>query len=195
MSLVFQSTLPLRGATSQTPSAPTKPRDFNPHSPCGERRLSGCVWLRPRYFNPHSPCGERPWVLIVETTPLGISIHTPLAGSDAFRCLKPCLIVYFNPHSPCGERPIGCDTVKEYQYFNPHSPCGERQSSLINIRISSTFQSTLPLRGATRLDGARGRSQSISIHTPLAGSDPPRNRSLRSALYFNPHSPCGERRP
>ena len=89
---------------------PTKPLSayFNPHSPCGERRwtvpssvdsvlfqstlpLRGATWMSARRtctgtnFNPHSPCGERR-----TERPQGIrygriSIHTPLAGSDA-RC-------------------------------------------------------------------------------------------------------------
>ena len=33
----------------------------------------------------------------------------------------------------------------------------------------------------------------ISIHTPHAGSDSSLFREKRSYLYFNPHSPCGER--
>ena len=32
-----------------------------------------------------------------------ISIHTPLAGSDMPICLRCPARVYFNPHSPCGE--------------------------------------------------------------------------------------------
>ena len=34
----------------------------------------------------------------------------------------------------------------------------------------------------------------ISIHTPLAGSDHAGTARKGWALYFNPHSPCGERR-
>ena len=36
-SISFQPTLPLRGATSPSGSAPTRPSCFNPRSPCGER--------------------------------------------------------------------------------------------------------------------------------------------------------------
>ena len=34
------------------------------------------------YFNPHSPCGERPGRALTRDDAKGISIHTPLAGSD-----------------------------------------------------------------------------------------------------------------
>ena len=57
---LFQSTLPMRGATS-----------------CTARR--NCI---PRHFNPHSPCGERPCSVLHRMTTLFISIHTPHAGSD-----------------------------------------------------------------------------------------------------------------
>ena len=103
-------------------------KNFNPHSPCGERRHQHLQRARTQDFNPHSPCGERLaytyatpsliWTLFQSTLPLrgattsaparytretfqstlplrgatsfhhaayrgrGISIHTPLAGSD-----------------------------------------------------------------------------------------------------------------
>ena len=34
----------------------------------------------------------------------GISIHTPLAGSDSWLLVIGSLETDFNPHSPCGER-------------------------------------------------------------------------------------------
>ena len=79
----FQSTLPMRGATLigcccivrhvisiHTPHAGSdvmvldaqfsRGPNFNPHSPCGERRQGGLdIARKQQYFNPHSPCGER----------------------------------------------------------------------------------------------------------------------------------------
>ena len=57
------------------------------------------------------------------------------------------------------------------------------------------FQSTLPLRGATRVHvrDAVLDLDVISIHTPLAGSDVMTGRLTYAWLDFNPHSPCGER--
>ena len=37
------------------------------------------------------------------------------------------------------------------------------------------------------------KHKKISIHTPHAGSDAKLKRLQQSTLYFNPHSPCGER--
>ena len=168
---LFQSTLPLRGATPPIRHQSRKKIHFNPHSPCGERRygkaVEQTVWefqstlpLREatryaRYnpyrcdFNPHSPCGERPDPHLRAFLVDVISIHTPLAGSD-------------DPANP--------KAIRNWK-----------------------FQSTLPLRGATQHRRPAGRQIPISIHTPLAGSDRRRIHVRRNVTNFNPHSPCGER--
>ena len=79
---LFQSTLPLRGATAFRGIRPTK---------CGFQStlpLRGAtVFLPPffppfDYFNPRSPYGERPWCLLLSKGGIMISIHAPLTGSD-----------------------------------------------------------------------------------------------------------------
>ncbi len=55
----FQSTLPVRGATQGAPIFFKALQDFNPRSPCGERRAELPTSSRPWNFNPRSPCGER----------------------------------------------------------------------------------------------------------------------------------------
>ena len=146
-------------------------KNFNPHSPCGERP---CWNIRPNagsYFNPHSPCEERlkPDLSVLKdmqfqsTLPLRgatseavryelaklISIHTPLAGSD-------------------------CRTHVR------------RVHSIISIHTPLAGSDILVLDFAVRAD--------ISIHTPLAGSDLLHAPCPAHRKYFNPHSPCGERR-
>ena len=80
-----------------------------------------------------------------------ISIHAPLTGSDGRFQSFP---LAFDPN------------------FNPRSPYGERQMQNMFTDDINEFQSTLPLRGATRYS------------RPGRGSPP----------YFNPRSPYGERR-
>ena len=46
------------------------------------------------------------------------------------------------------------------------------------------FQSTLPLRGATRMTVRNHRDVVISIHTPLAGSDVQPARKIRERHQF-----------
>ena len=80
--IIFQSTLPMRGATLLIPFLKSRCIDFNPHSPCGERRQMQLEDI---------PDSE-------------ISIHTPHAGSDGILYRYHCHEKNFNPHSPCGER-------------------------------------------------------------------------------------------
>ena len=56
------------------------------------------------------------------------------------------------------------------------------------------FQPTLPVRGATNIADPLSISVYISTHAPRAGSDSRMHTFLRPLLYFNPRSPCGERR-
>ena len=56
--------------------------NFNPRSPCGERRLRSPSGPSPLHFNPRSPCGERPRRNWLMEKPAPISIHAPRVGSD-----------------------------------------------------------------------------------------------------------------
>ncbi len=56
------------------------------------------------------------------------------------------------------------------------------------------FQSTLSLRRATKAGGTGLADLGISIHALLAESDQRGLQGRLLSLYFNPRSPCGERR-
>ena len=102
---VFQSTLPVGGATENSglkamrpsisihaprggsdlffPSSSTSPSDISIHAPRGG---SDCLrnhsYVRPGHFNPRSPWGERLWVMKIYRILREISIHAPRGGSD-----------------------------------------------------------------------------------------------------------------
>ena len=101
-----------------------------------------------------------------------ISIHAPRVGSDLSNHIIERTSGDFNPRSPCGERLRLIKTPVWLSHFNPRSPCGERPRSPMAPRLSTQFQSTLPVWGATL------------------------SRTTRAIwrFYFNPRSPCGERR-
>ena len=123
----FQSTLPMRGATGTALAATNKEVYFNPHSPCGERRLQSPYGADSDNFNPHSPCGER---------------HlrgTNTRSGELFQSTLPMRGATASQH-PFHDLKID---------FNPHSPCGERQALTAAKILSQKFQSTLPMRGAT----------------------------------------------
>ena len=80
---------------------------------------------------------------------------------------------YFNPRTPCGVRHSGqIPKIDASINFNPRTPCGVRLNRLFPCRTFDQFQSTHPVRGATRCKS-----------------------SSKSAFFdFNPRTPCGVRR-
>ena len=87
-------------------------------------------------------------------------------------CDNPCDKSYFNPRAPCGARPP--KTVMPSRMladFNPRAPCGARPRTCMGHTGGSLFQSTRPVRGATR--------------SGLCGDRP--------QWHFNPRAPCGAR--
>ena len=122
---------PHAGSDRTSAGTPFQLGDFNPHSPCGERRAevkpvqpaqpfqstlpmrgatlarsSLCIYFIISIHTPHA--GSDDAILLMYIPPDYISIHTPHAGSDAM--LEQAILMgwNFNPHSPCGERPKPC---------------------------------------------------------------------------------------
>ena len=182
------------GERPSPPAPSTRRANFNPHSPCGERP---CWNIRPNagsYFNPHSPCEERlkPDLSVLKdmqfqsTLPLRgatseavryelaklISIHTPLAGSDA---------------------QLGGHIVGHYE-ISIHTPLAGSDCRTHVRRVHSIISIHTPLAGSDCCLERLRRNRDISIHTPLAGSDLLHAPCPAHRKYFNPHSPCGERR-
>ena len=121
-------------------------------------------------FNPRSPYGER---------------HVVITNKNGG--------FYFNPRSPYGERPLSILAFSQKFYFNPRSPYGERHALQNQQKQAFGFQSTLPLRGATRKKQAAIDICVISIHAPLTGSDVYTMSVRQGGENFNPRSPYGER--
>src|SRR5699024_8433460 len=98
-----------------------------------------------------------------------------------------------NPRSPYGERPTVRVSTPPSSHFNPRSPYGERLKFTVTVSTDHTFQSTLPLRGATITGRKIRHPYIISIHAPLTGSDKIAWAMMPQSGYFNPRSPYGER--
>ena len=123
-----------------------------------------------------------------------ISIHAPLTGSDPRGC--PCFGGFydFNPRSPYGERRPGAVPVLEVFMISIHAPLTGSDSKKRYITISHvTFQSTLPLRGATAT--LRSFYSFWGYFNPRSpyGERPPNSVLLVDEVDFNPRSPYGER--
>ena len=190
----FQSALPLRGATNsynaianavnisiraplagsdwETVARRMHYENFNPRSPCGERRFIAARPLALRfYFNPRSPCGERLALGDCSLHLAQFQSALPLRGATLCRDRSQCRAAHFNPRSPCGERRRSRRCRPSPGNFNPRSPCGERLEFSDCEDAAELFQSALPLRGATVYGQRLQVRAHISIRAPLAGSD------------------------
>ena len=101
----------------------------------------------------------------------------------------------FNPRSPWGERRTLTLSSRMTLYFNPRSPWGERLVGCSADLTGLSFQSTLPVGGATKSKKYCGAYQHISIHAPRGGSDILKVRSLTNKLGFQSTLPVGGATP
>ncbi len=166
----FQSTLPMRGETVtdrldriRSPisiHSPHAGRDirkyciiigiinFNPLSPCGERRRRRKHVANAKNISIHSPHAGRDAIIFCKYTHEIISIHSPHAGRDSrsdhadsqvrisihsphagrdFEVKHLYLPSYISIHSPhAGRDWFHFSPSYIVCYFNPLSPCGER---------------------------------------------------------------------
>ena len=99
---------------------------------------------------------------------IAVSIHAPHAGRDMIYTLR--------------DNRRGC--------FNPRAPCGARRTVQQRLAILYLFQSTRPMRGATRRGGLCLWETKVSIHAPHAGRDRShRQAALRGRVSIHaPHA-------
>ena len=123
-----------------------------------------------------------------------ISIHAPLAGCDMAASSYLAVSRYFNPRTPCGVRRAPPNRLPSPPFnFNPRTPCGVRRPRPGDQDHPERFQSTHPLRGATRRNRSNGSdNQHFNPRTPCGVR--PRSRAPGiPRTNFNPRTPCGVR--
>ena len=165
------------------------------------------------YFNPRTPCGVRLRAAESNNQHRHISIHAPRAGCDfLLRLVFQPLKLFQSTHPVRGATPkidtdrciegisihaprAGCDpgqigtAIYQDSDFNPRTPCGVRPSSCGAAPVDGVFQSTHPVRGATRpCRGAPESRLSISIHAPRAGCDK-KTKAATIILLISIHAP------
>ena len=191
--MIFQSTLPLRGATAVAPFASIKGR-ISIHAPLtGSDKFLRKGQNRER-ISIHAPLtGSDLSRTVFWRQYQRISIHAPLTGSDAMFLALYFLAPNFNPRSPYGERPGCLRQARTGKDFNPRSPYGERQYSSPRQTPRGDFNPRSPY--GERLPGMLCQVffLKISIHAPLTGSDHIHKSIIRISQNFNPRSPYGER--
>ena len=133
----FQSTRPIRGATSPQTQIRLSCPDFNPRAPYGARLPPSTAARR----------SER------------ISIHAPHTGrDDNGTVIEPEFKAFQSTRPIRGATLRGNASHRLNVNFNPRAPYGARLAGVSRARLRSTFQSTRPIRGATRCaDKAGGR--------------------------------------
>ena len=170
--LLFQSTLPARGATA-----------FQAFS---------CIHAWISIHAPRTGSDAMSWTWSA-ATPFQSTL--PARGATSQLCCRGLWLPHFNPRSPHGERPAARRSGCMCRAISIHAPrTGSDPSPSRGTTISAAFQSTLPARGATPTPGlsdvAKGhfnprsphgerqslsaspcRKSQISIHAPRTGSD------------------------
>ena len=145
---VFQSTHPMRGATIRYGSLPFPPAFQSTHP------MRGATVYK-----------------VNTTVASGISIHAPHAGCDKLTHAVADFRDDFNPRTPYGVRLRHQSRWYRLRHFNPRTPCGVRPTAVVVSMIIPIFQSTHPMRGATRHRKTILLIYQISIHAPHAGCD------------------------
>ena len=151
MNKLFQSTLPVRGATVA----------LVPHNPA----------MRISIHAPRAGSDSRPQILKSgEVSKFQSTL--PVRGATLPMGDLTCPMDYFNPRSPCGERHYSLTIYYYEDIFQSTLPVrGATPCSPFYHILGAKFQSTLPVRGATLLFLPFLQVFRISIHAPRAGSD------------------------
>ena len=190
VSLLFQSTRPIRGATPLVQTNADTKIHFNPRAPYGARHLAHSGFVMSG----------------------GISIHAPHTGRDSRRN-KQGISSWISIHAPHTGRDHKSKDHQDNRYeFQSTRPIrGATTAKNTNTAADQQFQSTRPIRGATGRGSGGGKgsgdfnprapygarhlahsgfvmSGGISIHAPHTGRDSRRNKQGISS-WISIHAP------
>ena len=145
-------------------------------------------------FNPRSPCGERRQRSYSSLAPRLISIHAPRAGSDVRLYRDDGGKVTFQSTLPVRGATNPLSILISHFWISIHAPrAGSDVLRIIPFLASSAFQSTLPVRGATVVISVSRAPNEFQSTLPVRGATRSGRISMQTKSYFNPRSPCGER--
>ena len=170
----FQSTRPIRGAT--TP-------------------LKG-GWSRDSGISIHAPHTGRDQLILIREPFLldDISIHAPHTGRDQ-RAIDPCVFCMdFNPRAPYGARRWPPEYSGAAQTISIHAPHTGRDFVPLGTAASvGVFQSTRPIRGATKWKNGQLLTHTFQSTRPIRGATRKTVALDSPSQYFNPRAPYGAR--
>ena len=193
MGFLFQSTLPVGGATFWDEHLFCLLR-ISIHAPRGgSDTLTFLCEKGNSNFNPRSPWGERlPGDQDLDPRKV-ISIHAPRGGSDQCDHFQARGCHDFNPRSPWGERlyPYVFDPL--YPIISIHAPRGGSDLSPCLAESVMGISIHAPRGGSDPKLTDQALMCMISIHAPRGGSDWQCRHLQTLRENFNPRSPWGER--
>ncbi len=168
--LLFQSTHPLRGATSAM-TALDVAGNISIHAP-----LAGCdetykiAQMGDAVFQSTHPLRGATCLAKLKDKTDEISIHAPLAGCDLIA--RPAHHVrLISIHAPlAGRDPVELIAGLHDGNFNPRAPCGARPCRRHAQVGAKIFQSTRPLRGATLNSRRKEKAMKFQSTRPLRGA-------------------------
>ena len=142
-----------------------------PHAGCDNIRLSLNRKNR-KFQSTHPMRGATP--LIFPTVDLSFAFQSthPMRGATSRIQALLAKAADFNPRTPCGVRPVrkaGGRLPESISIHAPHAGCDIARNSA--GAMFALFQSTHPMRGATREESTHEPVKEISIHAPHAGCD------------------------
>ena len=122
-----------------------------------------------------------------------ISIHAPHAGSDVRDgiVLPLVMISIHAPHAGSDGRACSSPGFYAISIHAPHA--GSDEGLVFVVKTVLTFQSTLPMRGATKKCLSLSGRLKFQSTLPMRGATRLNRKQRLEEGYFNPRSPCGER--
>ena len=167
--LRFQSTLPMRGATIYAMRKGDN-MTISIHAPHAGSDCKYEIQLSTDGISIHAPHAGSDSGFQCSRASAGISIHAPHAGSDITADALNGPLTDFNPRSPCGERP-GNSSNAIASTISIHAPhAGSDNTSLESCHVRYKFQSTLPMRGATAAAFHRCSLRRFQSTLPMRGA-------------------------
>ena len=135
-------------------------------------------------FNPRSPCGERRICYMVSKCKFQFQSTLPMRGATTSKCPKRHKGGFQSTLPMRGATKIRglSEFTRAISIHAPHA--GSDTDCFSTARPKQRFQSTLPMRGATNALELIATIKLISIHAPHAGSDGRSPYGLRRIVAF-----------
>ena len=191
--VLFQSTLPARGATDACFACAHSIR-ISIHAPrTGSDRARVTTSAKVFGFQSTLPARGATKMDAYINEDAEISIHAPRTGSDARHCgtrFSRRISIHAPRTGSDGGTSIPSEILMRFQSTLPARGATRIYQQGVMMVV---FQSTLPARGATPSSNGLIWVQGISIHAPRTGSDTATASVPPNRRYFNPRSPHGER--